>query len=277
MKVISKYPFQAVPGMQQLSFPAGATIRAKNQSNQGGWMYGSYAGQSGWFPESYVERYGGMPAAPSMPLTPVYERQSVAAPDSPRGNRERTFTQDGQEEMEGDAFNMMGGNPGELFEGAPKPYYHKQQEVQEEPDTTPSFLKDKEEEPVDIYRHGPTRKHIFHRAEYTPVQITSAPAPRTPTTSKSTKVAPVGLSPTTAGDFWKAHPGRADQSASPEQAAELEKAFEGLRDSETIAIVPEEKKSKFPYIPKSLKKAAKKSKEGMKEALHRFPAPTQRA
>jgi hypothetical protein len=154
---------------------------------------------------------------------------------------------------------MMGGNPGSLFEGAPTPVYYT---TTNEP--SPSFMSQDEPEAVDIYRHAPPRKRNY-AVDYTPeisVQVT-AKAPTTPTSNTRVVKQVVVDSPTGAKDFWRAHPGRTGPTSAV-QACELEQAFQDLRDSETIEIVPEKKK-RFPYIPKSIKKAAQKTVNAVKK------------
>jgi Variant SH3 domain len=305
MKVIAKYPFQGVPGMQQLSFPAGAMIRAKTASSQGGWMYGSYGNQNGWFPESYVEQHGGTPVVPRAPLTPVREWSiplQVPTPRSPHlsydnaradendlpslqstvvDRNARASTPDSSHNDDRvENYEMMGGNPGELWGVPVNPPRAEERATA----ASPSFLQD-EEKPVDIYRHAPPKKSMFkHRSDYTPeifVQITSKPTQtNTPTYTSRSKVAPSTMeqSPQTAADFWKAHPGRADKAPTAHQAAilesqsdEVERVFQGLGNSEFIQIVQEDKKKKFPFIPKTLKKAAKKTKKTLREAVEKLP------
>ena len=269
MRAIAQYSFQGNPQLPQLSFPQGAIIDAKPEKgvNQG-WMFGSYMGRKGWFPESYVELQ-------QEALSPPPQQQAPLRPrSSPVVTRISSLVADNdmpslQDEKEDEGFSMMGGTPGDLFEGAPKPVYYTTQEQQ----SSPSFLKDPEEAPVDIYRHGAPKKRWYNgfnaTSEYSPeisVQITSKAATPTPASSPDTTPTPVRsvkqveVSPNSTVDFWTAHPGRTGGPAipSPDQTQELRRGFEGLRDSETIQIV-DEKKKRFPRIPKSIKKAAQKT------------------
>lgn len=222
-------------------------------------MFGSYMGHNGWFPETYVQLEA-QPHTPNRPRSsPVITHSNSIAEE----NDLPSF--DANEE----AFHMMGGSPGDLFEGAPKPVYYEEQQQH----ASPTFLKDEREEaPVDIYRHGaaPKKKFWEHKAktDYSAeisVQITSQAPPSPEPTYRTLKQVNVS-SPNSTADFWKAHPGRTG-GVTAEQATELERGFTGLRDSETIEIVVEEKKKKR-WIPKSIKKAAQKTVNAVKQHGH---------
>lgn len=263
-------------------------------------MFGSYAGQEGWFPESYVMQapsqrqpskrslyqqqqpkqlsYRQQPVTPTRDETPPRQRTTrVDYTNSPTLGYTNAMSD--TNELSTTAFatptsskddegfpTMMGGVPGDLFEGAPKPVQYTTQPRS----ASPSFLKEEPEEaPVDIYRHAPARKRNFYATEYSPeisVQITAKAAPESPVyTPRITQVSP---SPTsTTSEFWRMHPGRVPGPKTADQACELDRAFEDLKESETIRIdVGTEKKHKrFPYIPKSLKNVAKKTVNAVKK------------
>jgi len=269
-------------------------------------MFGSYAGQEGWFPESYAMQapsqrqpskrtlyhqqqpqqpsYRQQPVTPTRVETPPRQRTSrVDYTNSPTLGYTNTMADTNElpslgrgttavatpTSSEDEGFpTMMGGVPGDLFEGAPKPVRYTTQPRS----ASPSFMKEPEEAPIDIYRHARPRKRNFYaaRAEYSPeisVQITAkAAAPESPAvTPRITQVPP---SPTsTTSEFWRMHPGRVPGPKTADRACELDRAFEDSRDSETVRIdvTIEKKHKRFPYIPKSLKNAAKKTVSAVKK------------
>ena len=51
---VAKHPFRGNAAQSQLSFPAGATITARQGQQGNAWWWGSYLGKEGWFPPNYV-------------------------------------------------------------------------------------------------------------------------------------------------------------------------------------------------------------------------------
>jgi len=269
----------------------------------GGWIVGMYNGERGWFPSSYVEvlpqeqpplysdRQTQQQHEQNQRRNAIYlnnnnsstHNDAMLSPQMSYQNyqhTEATSQQQQQQEMhrppislvsfdasddlpnqdattETDDFPLMGGEPGKLF-GVP---IQTMQSIQEEVE---SQATSSAEPPVDLYRHGGSRKKgIFsnihkNKAEYNPeisVQITSkatttaTKAPSPSFGSRSIKVAP--QQPTTtaeAQDFWRAHPARTG-GTSAEQSYTLERAFTGIIDKERIAIVEESpQKKRFPRL-----------------------------
>lgn len=263
-------------------------------------MLGSYAGQEGWFPASYVIQdpsrnqsykqqqqqqpsYRQQQVRPSTPTQPESPRRPRSSPVIDYTNRPiPAIVHATPINEDDDVFPaMMGGVPGDLFEGAPKPV---QYVTTNTPSSSPSFLQDQQQEaeeaPVDIYRHAPARKqrnfYNNHTNEYSPeisVQVT-AKAPESPTSYPNSPQVPISPTSTAASDFWNLHPGRAPMAKTADQACELDRAFQELDVHETIRIVEEEpKKKRFPqlhipksvHIPKSIKNAAKKTVHAVKK------------
>ena len=93
MKAIARYPFQGNPAHAQISFPVGAQLTVKSQSNKDGWVWGTFGNQKGWLPATYVEllpetRSSNVNAysPPPKQQQPLQYPQSVKteAPSSPR-------------------------------------------------------------------------------------------------------------------------------------------------------------------------------------------------
>lgn len=74
-KYVAKYPFNGNPAQNQLSFPVGATIIARDGQEGKPWYWGNYMGRDGWFPPTYVAKTS--VAAPVVPAAPVV-RQTPA-------------------------------------------------------------------------------------------------------------------------------------------------------------------------------------------------------
>ena len=286
MKAVAIFSFEGNPALSQLFFPVGAEIRAKSASNKNGWMFGSYGGQHGWFPVSYVELQTPLVMSGRQQerqqrrsLKSSYQRplQDAAASDAndippvtsisfESTKSVPSITPSNGQNQKDDAFPLMGGVPGSLF-GFPTHHMHTIEE-EEEKNAFQQLANRPSDEPVDIYRHAPASKKGYNsKSEYSPeitVQVTAKPrsfSSSPPTIGSRAKVAPQATpSPE---DFWKAHPGRAPGPTSADQAFELERAFEGIREEDKIEIIVE-KKTKFGGISKKLKKIAQKTIDGIK-------------
>ena len=69
-KYLAKYAFAGNPAQNQLSFPTGATIIARDGQDGKPWFWGNYMGRDGWFPPTYVTKMTAAPAATaSRPMT----------------------------------------------------------------------------------------------------------------------------------------------------------------------------------------------------------------
>lgn len=74
---LAKYPFNGNAAQAQLSFPAGATIVARDGQEGKPWYWGNYMGKDGWFPPTYVTKVGGVQAAAAA-AAPVSMQQKMA-------------------------------------------------------------------------------------------------------------------------------------------------------------------------------------------------------
>ena len=74
---LAKYPFNGNAAQAQLSFPAGATIVARDGQEGKPWYWGNYMGKDGWFPPTYVTKVGGVQAAAAT-AAPVSMQQKMA-------------------------------------------------------------------------------------------------------------------------------------------------------------------------------------------------------
>ena len=61
-KYVAKYAFNGNPAQNQLSFPVGATIVARDGQDGKPWFWGNYMGRDGWFPPTYVAKMAPAPA-----------------------------------------------------------------------------------------------------------------------------------------------------------------------------------------------------------------------
>ncbi len=70
-KYIAKYPFNGNPAQNQLSFPVGATIIARDGQDGKPWYWGNYMGRDGWFPPTYVKKMTNAPVAAAPIVQPM--------------------------------------------------------------------------------------------------------------------------------------------------------------------------------------------------------------
>lgn len=79
---VAQYPFNGNPAQAQLSFPAGATLVARDGQEGKPWYWGNYMGKDGWFPPTYVSKVGSAAPAPvpaASNATSMQQRMSNAS------------------------------------------------------------------------------------------------------------------------------------------------------------------------------------------------------
>lgn len=82
-KYVAKYAFNGNPAQNQLSFPVGATIIARDGQDGKPWYWGNYMGRDGWFPPTYVAKMAAPTPAAAVPAPvarPMMSSNTVATP-----------------------------------------------------------------------------------------------------------------------------------------------------------------------------------------------------
>ena len=106
---LAKYPFNGNPAQSQLSFPAGATIVARDGQDGKPWFWGNYMGKDGWFPPTYVTKILSNPAppAPVQPQVSMQQRMATASFTSSTAMKQQQQQQQQQQQSQYPMQGMM--------------------------------------------------------------------------------------------------------------------------------------------------------------------------
>ena len=99
---LAKYPFNGNPAQSQLSFPAGATIIARDGQDGKPWFWGNYMGKDGWFPPTYVTKIGSntAPPAPAQSQVSMQQRMATASFTSSAAMKQQQQQQQQQQQKQ---------------------------------------------------------------------------------------------------------------------------------------------------------------------------------